>query len=70
MSNFFYKNGVLFCEDVPVSNIASKYGTPSYVYSKKTLEDNFDAYSNAFVENEGLVCFSVKSLSNLSLIHI
>ena len=47
MSNFFYKNGVLFCEDVPVSDIASKYGTPSYVYSKKTLEDNFDTYSNA-----------------------
>ena len=70
MSNFFYKNGVLFCEDVPVSNIASKYGTPSYVYSKKTLEDNFDAYSNAFVENEGIVCFSVKSLSNISILRL
>ena len=70
MSNFFYKNGVLFCEDVPVSNIASKYGTPSYVYSKKTLEDNFDAYSNAFNENEGIVCFSVKSLSNISILRL
>jgi len=70
MSNFFYKNGVLFCEDVPVSNIASKYGTPSYVYSKKTLEDNFDAYSNAFEENEGIVCFSVKSLSNISILRL
>ena len=70
MSNFFYKNGVLFCEDVPVSNIASKYGTPSYVYSKKTLEDNFDAYSSAFIENEGMVCFSVKSLSNISILRL
>ncbi len=70
MSNFFYKNGVLFCEDVPVSDIASKYGTPSYVYSKKTLEDNFDAYSNAFVKNEGIVCFSVKSLSNISILRL
>ena len=70
MSNFFYKDGVLFCEDVPVSDIASKYGTPSYVYSKKTLEDNFDAYSNAFNENEGIVCFSVKSLSNISILRL
>ena len=70
MSNFFYKDGVLFCEDVPVSDIASKYGTPSYVYSKKTLEDNFDAYSNAFEENEGIVCFSVKSLSNISILRL
>ena len=70
MSNFFYKDGVLFCEDVPVSDIALKYGTPSYVYSKKTLEDNFDAYSNAFNENEGIVCFSVKSLSNISILRL
>ena len=70
MSNFFYKDGVLFCEDVPVSDIALKYGTPSYVYSKKTLEDNFDAYSSAFIENEGMVCFSVKSLSNISVFRL
>ena len=70
MSNFFYKDGVLFCEGVPVSDIALKYGTPSYVYSKKTLEDNFDAYSNAFNENEGIVCFSVKSLSNISILRL
>ena len=70
MSNFFYKDGVLFCEDVPVSDIALKYGTPSYVYSKKTLEDNFDAYSNAFIKNEGMVCFSVKSLSNISILRL
>ncbi|MAH79286.1 MAG: diaminopimelate decarboxylase [Gammaproteobacteria bacterium] len=70
MSNFFYKDGVLFCEDVPVSDIALKYGTPSYVYSKKTLEDNFDAYSNSFIENEGMVCFSVKSLSNISILRL
>tara|TARA_A100001011_G_scaffold397547_1_gene498897 strand:- start:580 stop:1821 length:1242 start_codon:yes stop_codon:yes gene_type:complete len=70
MSNFFYKDGVLFCEDVPVSDIALKYGTPSYVYSKKTLEDNFDAYSKSFIENEGMVCFSVKSLSNISILRL
>ena len=70
MSNFLYKDGVLFCEDVAVPDIALNHGTPSYVYSKKTLEDNFDAYSNAFAENEGLVCFSVKSLSNISILRL
>jgi len=70
MSNLFYKDGVLFCEEVPVSDIALKYGTPSYVYSKKTLEDNFDAYSKAFIENEGMICFSVKSLSNISILRL
>ena len=70
MSNFLYKDGILFCEDVAVPDIALNHGTPSYVYSKKTLEDNFDAYSNAFAENEGLVCFSVKSLSNISILRL
>ena len=70
MSNFLYKDGVLFCEDVAVPDIALNHGTPSYVYSKKTLEDNFDSYSNAFAENEGLVCFSVKSLSNISILRL
>ena len=37
---------------------------------KKTLEDNFDAYSNSFIENEGMVCFSVKSLSNISILRL
>ena len=70
MSHFLYKNKNLFCENVDVRDIAEKYGTPSYVYSKKTLEENFESYFNAFEKNQGLICFSVKSLSNISVLRL
>ncbi len=68
MSYFSYKNNILYCEKVKISDIADKYGTPAYIYSKKTLSENFDAYANAFDKKSGLICFSVKSLSNLSIL--
>ena len=70
MSSFIYKDNILFCENVAVTDIVKKVGTPAYVYSKKTLLDNFDSYSNAFKKNYGLVCFSVKSLSNISVLKL
>ena len=70
MSSFIYKDNILFCENVAVTDIVKEVGTPAYVYSKKTLLDNFDAYSNAFEKNDGLVCFSVKSLSNISILRL
>ena len=70
MSSFIYKDNILFCENVAVTDIVKEVGTPAYVYSKKTLLDNFDSYSNAFEKNDGLVCFSVKSLSNISVLRL
>ena len=70
MSSFIYKDNILFCENVAVTDIVKEVGTPAYVYSKKTLLDNFDSYSNAFKKNDGLVCFSVKSLSNISVLRL
>ena len=70
MSSFIYKDNILFCENVAVTDIVKEVGTPAYVYSKKTLLDNFDSYSNAFKKNYGLVCFSVKSLSNISVLRL
>ena len=70
MSSFIYKDNILFCENVAVTDIVKEVGTPAYVYSKKTLLDNFDSYSNAFKKNDGLVCFSVKSLSNISVLKL
>ena len=70
MSSFIYKDNILFCENVAVTDIVKEFGTPAYVYSKKTLLDNFDSYSNAFKKNYGLVCFSVKSLSNISVLKL
>ena len=48
MSNFLYKDNILFCENVAVTDIVKKVGTPAYIYSKKTLVDNFNSYFSAF----------------------
>tara|TARA_B100000900_G_scaffold224982_1_gene190963 strand:- start:271 stop:1506 length:1236 start_codon:yes stop_codon:yes gene_type:complete len=70
MSNFFFKENSFYCEDVNIKDIAKKYGTPTYIYSKKTLEENINNYKNAFSKKESLICFSVKSLSNLSILEL
>ena len=70
MDNFIFKADSLYCEDVNIRDIAEKYGTPAYIYSKKTLEENINSYKNAFSKKDNLICFSVKSLSNLSILEL
>ena len=70
MNTFKYINGSLHCEDVDLSVLEKKYGTPSYVYSKKTIKENTKAYVNSFTNRRNLACFAVKSLSNLSILKI
>ena len=61
MDYFAYKNKKLYCEDVNLQEIVEECGTPTYVYSKKTLERHVDVYKNAFKSHKNLICFSVKS---------
>ena len=68
MDHFNYKDGELFAEGVALKDIAKKYGTPTYVYSKATLERHARAYIDSFESSSGLVCFSVKALSNISIL--
>ena len=68
MDHFNYKDGELFAEGVALKDIAKKYGTPTYVYSKATLERHAKAYIDSFGSMSGLVCFSVKALSNISIL--
>ena len=70
MNTFKYINGSLHCEEVDLSLIGERYATPSYVYSKKIIEENAKAYVNSFTNSRGLACFAVKSLSNLSILKI
>ena len=67
---FKYKNGEMFCEDVPVSNIAKKAGTPFYLYSRKTFLDNYNRVKKAFGKLNPLIAFSVKANSNLSILRM
>ena len=68
MDHFHYKEGQLFAEEVALKDVADTYGTPIFVYSKATLERHANAYINSFETMSGLVCFSVKALSNISIL--
>ncbi len=70
MDYFNYKNGQLFCEDVPVERIAAEVGTPAYVYSAATLLHHYRKIVEAFAELDTMVCFSVKSLSNIHILKL
>ena len=66
MHDFRYVGNRLFCEGVAVESLARKFGTPLYVYSQRTLTEHFQKLDAALSPLNHLVCFSVKSNSNLS----
>lgn len=70
MDNFEYRGDQLFAEDVPVSAIANEYGTPTYVYSRDTLERNYLQYAQALEGDNHLVCYAIKSNSNLAVLNV
>ena len=70
MSEFYYQNNQLMAEQLPLASIVDQVGTPTYVYSKKTIERHVDVYKNAFKLHKNLICFSVKSLSNISILDL
>jgi diaminopimelate decarboxylase len=75
MSHFEYRGDALHAEALPLADIAQAVGTPTYVYSRAALTDNFLAYANACRAhgrgNDGaLVCYSVKSNSNLAVLNL
>ena len=70
MHDFFYRNDRLCCEDVPLQRIADEVGTPAYVYSYKTLTDHFFKLRAALSSVDHLICYSVKSNSNLAVLKV
>ena len=70
MNHFVYNRGELYCEDVPLRKIAEQAGTPTYVYSAATLTRHFQVFNQPFETIDHLVCFSVKSLSNLAVLRL
>lgn len=70
MDHFQFRNGQLYCEDVPVSKIAETVGTPVYIYSKATFLHHFHAVRDAFADLDPLICYSVKSCGNLSILRM
>jgi diaminopimelate decarboxylase len=67
MDHFDYRDRTLYCEDVPVPELAARYGTPLYVYSQATLLHHLKQVQTAFVEAKPIICYSVKANGNLSI---
>jgi diaminopimelate decarboxylase len=75
MPHFSYEDGVLYAEHTPLTDIAEQFGTPAYIYSKAALTENYLAYANACSkhgrgESGALICYSVKSNSNLAVLNL
>ena len=65
---FDYRNGVFCAEDVPLDDIARRFGTPCYVYSRAAIESAYREFAAALTGRDALVCYSVKANSNLAVL--
>ena len=65
---FEYRNGTLCAEDLPLDEIARRFGTPCYVYSRTAIESAYREFTAALAGRDALVCYSVKASSNLALL--
>ena len=70
MSAFTLINGQLHVESVPLSEIASRFGTPCYVYSRATLEKSLNEFQKELDGIDALVCYAVKANSNLAVLNV
>lgn len=67
---FEYQDGELFAENVAVSDLADRYGTPLYVYSRKAFSDHYLQYAKALEGQDALVCYAVKANSNIAVLNV
>jgi diaminopimelate decarboxylase len=65
---FHYSGPDLYCEDVPLADIAARVGTPAYVYSSRMILDNYAAYNDALAGLPHSVCYAVKANSSLAIL--
>lgn len=70
MSYFTFREDHLYAENVAVSAIAERFGTPCYVYSRGALEAAFTEYQQALAGADHLVCYAVKANSNLAVLDV
>ncbi len=70
MDSFEYRNDALYGEDVALFRVADQFGTPTYVYSRETLERHYLAYADALQDHPGMVCYAVKANSNIAVLNV
>jgi len=67
---FSYRGSRLFCEGVPVEQIAEQVGTPAYVYSQASIERAYHRMDRAFGKLPHTICYAVKANSNLGILRV
>ncbi len=67
MHDFEYRDGTLCCEGIPITEITDQHSTPFYLYSLNTALNHFRKLKEAFSSRDPLICFSMKSNSNLTM---
>jgi diaminopimelate decarboxylase len=70
MNHFERRDGELYCEDVPLAQIATEVGTPTYVYSKATITRHQKVWLEAWGDVDHRMCFAVKACSNLAILNL
>ena len=70
MDHFEYRDGQLHAESVPLADVAARYGTPTYVYARATLERHWHAFDAALAGRPHLICYAVKANSNLAVLNL
>ncbi len=70
MDHFLYRDGELHAEGVAIADIAATVGTPFYVYSTATLTRHYRLFTEALSPLPHLVCFAIKSLSNVAVLKV
>ena len=67
---FHYQQSEFYCEDVPLKDLAARYGTPLYVYSRDAIEKAYASYTSALAQHDHLICYAVKANSNLAVLQV
>jgi diaminopimelate decarboxylase len=70
MTAFAYHNGQLCAGSVLLAEIAERFGTPSYVYSRSAIEQQWQALDSALASQKHLICYAVKANSNLAVLNV
>jgi diaminopimelate decarboxylase len=65
---FTYRHGVLCADEVPLDEIARRFGTPCFVYSQAAIEEAYEEFSRGLAGRNSMVCYSVKANSNLAVL--
>ncbi len=67
---FHYRQDSFYVENVPLADIAQRFGTPCYVYSRAALADGYRQFEAALGQRDHLICYAVKANSSLAILNL